>query len=814
MIRNRLTIFAFFFAAIVSTGNGQDLGEYNKEEVKELTQKVEDQIRFLEYFLNTVGSEETSARDKDVIIRESYKKIFRDGQVQVEDDLLLDRKVITNKDVTAYLKDVEFFFKDAEFKFRIREVKPSLKDNDQLFFIVSLDRTLVATGLDNEKIENTQPRFVEINLERDSNELKIASIYTTKLSRDKELQEWWETLSYEWSRYFREKFGFMEDSLTMDEIHQISSIDSLDLAGNTIIQDLTPIHALRDLKYVDISNTLVQELGPISNITFLNYLDISNTPTEDIQFIKYSERLTYLDISDTKVSEIEDLMNLSNLKHLKINRTHLQGFGVLAAFSALETLELEENGFSNLENISSLKKLKSINLKGNYLINFEFLSGLEQLEEIDLEETNIMDLSPLSDLENLRIININFTEVSNLEPLIVLKDLQRVYADQTSISEEAADSFARKRRSVLLIHHVESLKAWWESLPSGWDKVFDEISPNLGSSPAIEELYMLVGMDSLALSGSEVISLRPLVKFKKLTHLSFDDTRVHDVSPLSDLKTLETISGNGSAVTNLDALAHLGNLVHLSFRGTRLATIAPLRGLDNLEFLDIDNTEVPEWEIQELVQAQPEMTVVFRTEELATWWDGLDEVWRKVFIEQFEISNEPTTRELHALTASANVKVEGVSISTLAPLTVFFNLQELDVHNVPVSDLSPVSQMVSLKRLKISQSPITDLEPLRSLENLEFLNMANTGIDDLRPLGDLRFLRGLNVSGTNTGRLNGLDNLYELKELDISSTNVRSLNPIMDLIGLEKLVCYNTRINDRRVQRFKGSNPSCEVIYY
>ena len=72
----------------------------------------------------------------------------------------------------------------------------------------------------------------------------------------------------------------------------------------------------------------------------------------------------------------------------------------------------------------------------------------------------------------------------------------------------------------------------------------------------------------------------------------------------------------------------------------------------------------------------------------------------------------------------------------------------------------------------------------------------------------------MNASGTNTGRLNGLEDLYELKELDISSTNVRSLNPIMNLIGMEKLICYNTRINDRRVERFKDANPSCEVIYY
>src|SRR5690554_3872460 len=228
MIRNRLILLSSIFFISILGVRAQDLGGYTDDEVKEFSQKVEDQVRFLEYFLNTVGSKETSARDKDVIIRDSYTKIFRDGQVQVEDDLLLDRKVITNKDVTAYLKDVEFFFKDAQFKFKIREVKPSIKDNDELFFIVSLDRTLSAIGLNDEEIENTQPRFVEINLDKESNELKIASIYTTKLSRDKELTEWWNTLSLEWSSYFREKYNFSEDSLTIDQILAVSDIDSLD----------------------------------------------------------------------------------------------------------------------------------------------------------------------------------------------------------------------------------------------------------------------------------------------------------------------------------------------------------------------------------------------------------------------------------------------------------------------------------------------------------------------------------------------------------------------------------------------------------
>src|SRR5690349_8676114 len=73
---------------------------------KQHEQEVRDMVAFLAYVLNTIGSAGTDARDKDVLITESYTKIFRDGKVQVEDDLVEKRNVVTNKDVPAYLKDV------------------------------------------------------------------------------------------------------------------------------------------------------------------------------------------------------------------------------------------------------------------------------------------------------------------------------------------------------------------------------------------------------------------------------------------------------------------------------------------------------------------------------------------------------------------------------------------------------------------------------------------------------------------------------------------------------------------------------------
>src|ERR1700754_3196820 len=40
--------------------------------------RVRDIVSFLEFVLNTLGSEGTPARDKEVVITESYAKIFRD----------------------------------------------------------------------------------------------------------------------------------------------------------------------------------------------------------------------------------------------------------------------------------------------------------------------------------------------------------------------------------------------------------------------------------------------------------------------------------------------------------------------------------------------------------------------------------------------------------------------------------------------------------------------------------------------------------------------------------------------------------------
>ncbi|MCH7412240.1 leucine-rich repeat domain-containing protein [Belliella sp. R4-6] len=818
MIKNSIKYLLFTVAFVNTSGvfGQQALGDYSKQEIKDLGQKAEDQVRFLEYYFNTVGSKDTPARDKDVIIRESYKKIFRDDKVQVEDDLLLDRKVITNKDVTAYLKDIEFFFKDADFKFKVREVKPFLRDNEELSFIVTLDRTLTATGLNHEKISNTKERFVEVNVDKKTNELKIASIYTTKLNRDEELHEWWTTLSYTWTDYFKTKIGLTEqDSITIDHLYKISQIDSINLSGNTFVLDLEPIQALRDLKFIDISNTNIKELNPISNVTFLSHLNIANTPTEDIQFIKYSDRLVYLDISGTQINDISELGNLKLLATLKAEKTPIMSFGILNSFEALRSLELRESGFNNLENIQELENLVSLDISSNYLINFELLSNLVSLESINLNETNIVDLSPLKSLPNIKVININQTEVSDLNPLDRISTLKKIYADRTRIQEWEADEFTRRNRSILLIHHVENLQTWWEGLTQPWRDVFVGINKNLArAEPSVEDLSTLISTDSLDLSDSEIVNLGPVLKFKKINYLYFDNTKVVDLSPLADIKTLTKITARNASVSTLQPLSNLPNIEILDFRNNPITSISPLLESNTLKYLNVENAQIPVEEVVAAVYANPNLNIIYRSGDLLGWWDQLDDTWKSIFKKQFNnTSEEPTNEELHAWTTKPSLVIERESISNFRNLEVFINLRELSIFDVPAMDFIDIGSLLQLEELKISQSPISDLGVLSQLRNLQRLDLSNTGIDDLRPLGVHTQLKSLNLSGTNVKNLRGLNSLIELDDLDIASTNVKSLKPVQGL-NLKKLSCFNTRINKRGVDNFKKLNPDCEVRYY
>ena len=162
-------------------------------------------VTFFGFMLNTLGSSSTSARDKDVLITESYSKIFRDAKVQVEDDLDEERSVITNKDVVAYLKDINFFFKEVKFEFTIEKIEQGVNADNQTFYKVSLHRNLSGTTADGKTVNNILPRFIEINFNPKDQDLKIVSIYTNEFNEKDAIAQLVESIIAMNGKLFSEK---------------------------------------------------------------------------------------------------------------------------------------------------------------------------------------------------------------------------------------------------------------------------------------------------------------------------------------------------------------------------------------------------------------------------------------------------------------------------------------------------------------------------------------------------------------------------------------------------------------------------------
>src|SRR5258708_25306110 len=252
-----------------------------------LEAKVRDMVVFLEYVLNTLGSNSTSARDKDVLITESYTKIFRDAKVQVEDDLDENRAVITNKDVPAYLKDVDFFFEDVKFEFTVESIKKEEAD-EKIFYKVSLTRNLKGTTADGRVLNNTIPRFIEINFNPKDQDLKIVSIYTKEFNEKSALTNWWYQLSLEWQNIFRRKLHSnasgtnASDSIPLSDIKTITSDEELDMSHDAYIQTLEPLSQLVGLKVLNLSKTTITDLNPLRNLTELIEINLSGSRIKDL----------------------------------------------------------------------------------------------------------------------------------------------------------------------------------------------------------------------------------------------------------------------------------------------------------------------------------------------------------------------------------------------------------------------------------------------------------------------------------------------------------------------------------------------------
>ena len=841
------------------------------EEIEQYSSDAEKLVSFLEFTFNTIGSASVPVKEKDIIINQSFSKFFADEKVQVEDDLDENREVPINKDVQAYLKDIDFFFDSVQFTFTIQAIEHQINENNQLFFKVTLNRNLKGVTVLGDTVDNNRLRYIEINLDDVEKDLKIASIYTTKLNEKEELRKWWRELSQAWKDVlganiilhdtirmkdviwyndslakmnYLVKWRMSRDTLTFEaqdsmyvsltdtskitlslldrQLRKITTLDTINISGNSAIFSLEPLTKLDDLKRIDCSNTMVDELMPLRNLTKLEYLNCTQTSVSSLEALKYSTNLEELIMNRTLINDISPAMNFTSLEKLHINQTGVDSLTALAEISSMKDLELASTQVNSLDAIQNLTELERLDFSETEVEDLAPLAGKKNIFFLKFEKTPVENLQPLKDLSGLCFLFADQTRVSDLSPLNGLPELSKIYCDKTRVTRGEAITFMEQNPNVLVIYESADLINWWDEISPAWRDLFSK-NVSLVSKPSKEELHQIIKIKTLNIAGNTSIqSLEPLSNLPQLRELQCQGTSIDNLDGLGSLADLRVLNFSDTKVADISPLGTLSKLEKVTFDRTLVNSIEPLMDIMELGNIYCDQTQVPESEVIDFMLTHPECLVVYQTTELEVWWDRLPEVW-KLLAEQFLKTNDELTREqlqelanLRRIDLSDFPEMEqrSLEITSLENIYKLLFLEELKFSNTSITSLEPLRGNNTLKVLVCNNNPIESLDPLSEVQNLEVLDVQNTPVESLEFLAGLHALTKLNCSGTQIRKLKGLENLNSLEQLDCYNTSIKKLDELEYIPTLKLIRCYNTRISARRVEKFKQVRPEVEVVFY
>lgn len=829
-----------------------------KEELATYETEITKMVNYLQETLNFIGDPEQTTQEKEIVFSQSYTKIFQDDKVQIEDDLDTQRNANLTKDVQAYLRDIDFFFQYATFTFDIQNIANLTKDDGAPYFKVTLNRKLVGKTVTNDSINEVKKRYIEINLDKVKNDLKIASIYTTKVNERESLSHWWNSMPSAWKNYFGGELR-INQSIPLKSVMQVNTTDfiysypelevvdgdtvatdwketvvkdgldevyaklkglvmmqSIDVSNTKTITSLEPLSELSELQTLNIAGTNINDLTPLRNANKLKVLKAANTRIDDLSPLKYDIMLEELDVANTDVSDLTVLEILSHLEKLNVSHTHVNTLEEVTNCPNLAYLYAEGTQINTLAPLAELGNIVSLNVNNTSVSDLNPLSKMTSLQSLKISQTRVNNLYALSEMASLKELYCSNTSINDLSPLKSHRMLSKIYCDNTRIDVQQASEFTKENPFTLVIYDTNALEQWWNNLPIYWKAVFSK-QASIDGIPTTEQLHEVINLTDLDLSGNSYLQdLLPVSRLTNLVNLNISNTEIIHLMPLTGMTNLEYINLENTFVDNLKPLSGMNRLRELNIGNTPVSDLEPLTTDSHLEIVWAENSGVTKQQAEQLKNAVPDVTVVYQTSALQEWWSALDATWKSLLLNQIgSHSYEPTALELQQILDLKTINIEQENVvQTLEPLRNFMWLEKVSITNQGIRDIKPLANKIHLSELLLQNNPITDLSPLETDTLVAIINIENTQVSDLSKLEKLKHLRILNAGGTNVKSLKPLAKLNELEELLVNNTNVKSISPIENLPSLKLLKIYNTKVKSKAVTALQQKRFDLNIVYY
>ncbi|EOS53228.1 hypothetical protein C809_00173 [Lachnospiraceae bacterium MD335] len=133
---------------------------------------------------------------------------------------------------------------------------------------------------------------------------------------------------------------------------------------------------------------------------------------------------------------------------------------------------------------------------------------------------------------------------------------------------------------------------------------------------------------------------------------------------------------------------------------------------------------------------------------------------------------------------------ENLHVSSLADMSLFPNLQQLDLENIgDITDFSVLASCKSLSSIDFSDGNIQDISFVEYLPNLEYCRLSDNNISDLSPLLNCKNLYGLYIDENPISNLSVLEGL-DLEDISVTATYLDDLSVFGKWENLDYLQLY------------------------
>ena len=793
-------------------------GMIPEAQLDSIRQQVTPLVKFFESSLNFLADPRNDVSEKQVIITQSYLKWCWDSNVQIEDDLDEARLVPLRKDVSAYLTDVSFFFRSAKFLFTVQDVSLEHGDGGLTYFKVTTNRNLKGILLTGDSINSNKVRYFEMNYDSLKQQLKIVSVYTTKMNEKDDMRNWWNALSKEWKAALAGDRK-LEGTMPMGDIENFN--DSVAIVGGkkTFImgsQFYTFLGEIIHREQLDISGLSgITSLEPLSRLSNLKELKAANLPVSDLMPLRNLNKLVKLDLTGTGVETLDPLKFCNSIAELKLRGAPVEDISLVASFPAMSLLDIRYTRVLNTEPLKELTQMHDLRLGHTRIADLAPISGLTAIEMLDLSVTRVTTLDPLSGMSALKIIQFDSTDISSLAPLDKLSQLQRIYCNNSLVNRKTALAYLKVHPDVQLIYDTKGLTNWWKGMSPEWQTVFN-FYQKFDGQPNPEQLHRLALLDSINIAGRMgITSLDPLDRLILLRSLSCQSTGITNLGPLKELTEIRTLNASNTKISDVEALSAVVALEVLNIDNTQVTKLDPLYGLNKLTFVYADNTKVDDAEARKFSEAVPGCLLVYQTFENTDWWGRLSSAWKEVLLGLAGLKGDPDKVGLQRIASLKKVTItDNFQISDLSPMLHLDRLEELTFSGTNVTTLDPVAGMKRLRVLGCQRNPLTALTAVSGLSTLKELDFSNTQVEDLDALQNMVQLEVLKFNGTQVKNLKYLQLLTNLTTLEFFNTRVGNIDVLDGMNKLKVVKMFNTRVSAKRVEKLRALRPGCEIVYY